>query len=177
MFITVSCWFFAGLVCRVHRAPGAVWVFEPLFLRVSADANAFAHQQPHGDPIRCLQDLQALPQTLLPPRRQHGRVAGQQEAQRPFVEDHDEQEPLPYPPFQIAFEVLSFVSVVSNCWLLLLSPRLQELLEGGGVSSTNIVLLAVLAEVRMEAWRRCLASVCCDADVPPCASAASADPG
>ncbi|XP_029697164.1 LOW QUALITY PROTEIN: anoctamin-10 [Takifugu rubripes] len=48
--------------------------------------------------------------------------------------------------WQVAFEVLSFVSVVSNCWLLLLSPRLQELLEGGGMSSTNIVLLAVLVE-------------------------------
>uniref|UniRef100_H3CQS8 Anoctamin n=1 Tax=Tetraodon nigroviridis TaxID=99883 RepID=H3CQS8_TETNG len=44
--------------------------------------------------------------------------------------------------WQIAFEVLSFVSVVSNCWLLLLSPRLQ----GGGMSSTNIVLMAVLVE-------------------------------
>lgn len=49
--------------------------------------------------------------------------------------------------FQIAFEVLSFVSVMSNCWLLL-SPRLQELLQEGGMSSTNIVLLAVLVEVR-----------------------------
>lgn len=49
--------------------------------------------------------------------------------------------------FQIAFEVLSFVSVMSNCWLLM-SPRLQELLQEGGMSSTNIVLLAVLVEVR-----------------------------
>uniref|UniRef100_A0A3Q3VQR9 Anoctamin n=1 Tax=Mola mola TaxID=94237 RepID=A0A3Q3VQR9_MOLML len=47
--------------------------------------------------------------------------------------------------WQIAFEVLSFVSVMSNCWLLL-SPRLQELLQEGGMSSTNIVLLAVLVE-------------------------------
>lgn len=50
--------------------------------------------------------------------------------------------------FQVAFEVLSFVSVVSNCWLLLLSPRLQEMLQEGGMSSTNILLLAVIMEVR-----------------------------
>ncbi|XP_041795392.1 anoctamin-10 [Chelmon rostratus] len=48
--------------------------------------------------------------------------------------------------WQIAFEVLSFVSVVSNCWLLLLSPRLQEMFQEGGLSSTNILLLAVLVE-------------------------------
>uniref|UniRef100_A0A8D3AZP9 Anoctamin n=1 Tax=Scophthalmus maximus TaxID=52904 RepID=A0A8D3AZP9_SCOMX len=48
--------------------------------------------------------------------------------------------------WQIAFEVLSFVSVVSNCWLLLLSPRLQELCREGGLSGTNILLLAVLVE-------------------------------
>nr|XP_019967874.1 PREDICTED: anoctamin-10-like [Paralichthys olivaceus] len=50
------------------------------------------------------------------------------------------------PLLQIAFEVLSFVSVVSNCWLLLLSPRLQQLCQEGGLSSTNILLLAVLVE-------------------------------
>ncbi|XP_070687077.1 anoctamin-10 isoform X2 [Pempheris klunzingeri] len=48
--------------------------------------------------------------------------------------------------WQIAFEVLSFVSVVSNCWLLLLSPRLQELFQEGGMSGTNTLLLAVLVE-------------------------------
>lgn len=48
---------------------------------------------------------------------------------------------------QIAFEVLSFVSVVSNCWLLLLSPQLQELFQEGEMSGTNILLLAVLVEV------------------------------
>uniref|UniRef100_A0A8P4G8H6 Anoctamin n=1 Tax=Dicentrarchus labrax TaxID=13489 RepID=A0A8P4G8H6_DICLA len=48
--------------------------------------------------------------------------------------------------WQIAFEILSFVSVVSNCWLLLLSPWLQEQFQEGGMSSTNILLLAVLAE-------------------------------
>ncbi|XP_034540689.1 anoctamin-10 [Notolabrus celidotus] len=48
--------------------------------------------------------------------------------------------------WQTAFEVLSFVSVVSNCWLLLLSPRLQELFYEGGMSTTNVLLLAVLVE-------------------------------
>ncbi|XP_054475746.1 anoctamin-10 [Anoplopoma fimbria] len=48
--------------------------------------------------------------------------------------------------WRIAFEVLSFVSVVSNCWLLLLSPWLQNLCQEGGLSSTNILLLAVLVE-------------------------------
>ncbi|KAM8751479.1 anoctamin-10 isoform 1-T2 [Acanthopagrus schlegelii] len=48
--------------------------------------------------------------------------------------------------WQIAFEVLSFVSVVSNCWLLLLSPWLQKLFQEREMSSTNILLLAVLME-------------------------------
>ncbi|XP_053175022.1 anoctamin-10 [Scomber japonicus] len=48
--------------------------------------------------------------------------------------------------WQLAFEVLSFVSVVSNCWLLILSPRLRELCQGGEMSSTNFLLLAVLLE-------------------------------
>ncbi|XP_031731503.1 anoctamin-10 [Anarrhichthys ocellatus] len=48
--------------------------------------------------------------------------------------------------WQIAFEVLSFVSVVSNCWLLLLSPWLQKLFQEGGWSSTHVLLLAVLVE-------------------------------
>ncbi|XP_068459931.1 anoctamin-10 [Clinocottus analis] len=48
--------------------------------------------------------------------------------------------------WQIAFEILSFVSVVSNCWLLLLSPWLQKVCREGGLSGTNILLLAVLVE-------------------------------
>ncbi|XP_045892502.1 anoctamin-10-like [Micropterus dolomieu] len=48
--------------------------------------------------------------------------------------------------WQIAFEVLSFASVVTNCWLMLLSPQLQELFQEGRMSSTNILLLAVLVE-------------------------------
>ncbi|XP_033489932.2 anoctamin-10 [Epinephelus lanceolatus] len=48
--------------------------------------------------------------------------------------------------WRIAFEVLSFVSVVSNCWLLLLSPWIQRLSQEGEWSSTNILLMAVLVE-------------------------------
>uniref|UniRef100_A0A3P8W252 Anoctamin n=1 Tax=Cynoglossus semilaevis TaxID=244447 RepID=A0A3P8W252_CYNSE len=57
-----------------------------------------------------------------------------------------------YPPvanmgvWQTAFEVLSFVSVVSNCWLLLLSPRLQTTCQEAGMSSTSILMSAVLVE-------------------------------
>ncbi|XP_028305251.1 anoctamin-10 [Gouania willdenowi] len=48
--------------------------------------------------------------------------------------------------WQVAFEVLSFVSVVSNCWLLLLSPRLQQMGQENGMSSSNLLLSAVLVE-------------------------------
>ncbi|XP_017290161.1 anoctamin-10 [Kryptolebias marmoratus] len=57
-----------------------------------------------------------------------------------------------YPPvanlgvWQIAFEVLSFVSVVSNCWLLVLSPRLQKRCQEGELSSANLLLGAVIVE-------------------------------
>ncbi|XP_023841019.1 anoctamin-10-like [Salvelinus sp. IW2-2015] len=48
--------------------------------------------------------------------------------------------------FQTAFEVLGFVSVMSNCWLLLLSPRVQEFCLEGGISGKNIILVAILVE-------------------------------
>lgn len=48
---------------------------------------------------------------------------------------------------QIAFEVLSFVSVISNCWLLLLSPQLQSFFQERRLSPTNALLLTVLVEV------------------------------
>ncbi|XP_010882344.2 anoctamin-10 [Esox lucius] len=48
--------------------------------------------------------------------------------------------------WQTAFEVLGFVSVISNCWLLLLSPRVQEFCLQGGISSKNILLFAILVE-------------------------------
>lgn len=48
--------------------------------------------------------------------------------------------------WQLAFQVLSFASVMSNCWLLLLSPQLQELCQQGKMSCTSILLMAVLVE-------------------------------
>ncbi|KAM4554443.1 anoctamin-10 [Fundulus diaphanus] len=57
-----------------------------------------------------------------------------------------------YPPvasmgvWQVAFEVLSFVSVVSNCWLLLLSPRVQELSQEAEMTGSNLLMGAVVVE-------------------------------
>ncbi|XP_077423506.1 anoctamin-10 isoform X2 [Vanacampus margaritifer] len=48
--------------------------------------------------------------------------------------------------WQIAFEILSFVAVVSNCWLLTLSPQLQRMRHEGQMSSDEIMLIAVMAE-------------------------------
>ncbi|MED6259913.1 hypothetical protein ATANTOWER_014930 [Ataeniobius toweri] len=48
--------------------------------------------------------------------------------------------------WQLAFEVLSFVSVVSNCWLLLLSPHLQGLSQEAGLSDSNLLMGAVIVE-------------------------------
>ncbi|XP_033823655.1 anoctamin-10 [Periophthalmus magnuspinnatus] len=45
--------------------------------------------------------------------------------------------------WQIAFEVLSFVSVVSNCWLLVLSPQIQAQCLEGELTCTKILMLAV----------------------------------
>ncbi|XP_041852286.1 anoctamin-10 isoform X2 [Melanotaenia boesemani] len=56
--------------------------------------------------------------------------------------------------WQTAFEILSFVSVVSNCWLLLLSPRLQKLCREGGMSSTNVLLVAVMVEMSRTGSRK-----------------------
>ncbi|XP_061140230.1 anoctamin-10 isoform X2 [Syngnathus typhle] len=49
--------------------------------------------------------------------------------------------------WQIAFEILSFVAVVSNCWLLTLSPQLQRMQHEGQMSSSDIMLMAILAEL------------------------------
>uniref|UniRef100_A0A3B3Z1Q1 Anoctamin n=1 Tax=Poecilia mexicana TaxID=48701 RepID=A0A3B3Z1Q1_9TELE len=57
-----------------------------------------------------------------------------------------------YPPvasmgvWKVAFEVLSFVSVVSNCWLLLLSPRLQKTSQEAGMSGSHLLVGAVMVE-------------------------------
>uniref|UniRef100_A0A7N8XVA2 Anoctamin n=1 Tax=Mastacembelus armatus TaxID=205130 RepID=A0A7N8XVA2_9TELE len=62
--------------------------------------------------------------------------------------------------WQIAFEVLSFVSVMSNCWLLLLSPQLQELCQQGKMNSTNILMLAVLVEVSRRLMKSLVTNKC-----------------
>uniref|UniRef100_A0A3B4EGA6 Anoctamin n=1 Tax=Pygocentrus nattereri TaxID=42514 RepID=A0A3B4EGA6_PYGNA len=48
--------------------------------------------------------------------------------------------------WQAAFEVLGFVSVVSNCWLLLLAPRVQALTDDAGLSPATVVICAVMVE-------------------------------
>ncbi|XP_076125714.1 anoctamin-10 [Alosa pseudoharengus] len=48
--------------------------------------------------------------------------------------------------WQVAFEVLGFMSVMSNCWLLLMSPRLQEFSEEAGLNGTQLLVVAVLVE-------------------------------
>ncbi|XDV53126.1 hypothetical protein PO909_021708 [Leuciscus waleckii] len=48
--------------------------------------------------------------------------------------------------WQLAFEVLSFISVVSNCWLLLLSPRVKELTQEASLSSSQVLVIAVIVE-------------------------------
>ncbi|XP_064191976.1 anoctamin-10 [Anguilla rostrata] len=48
--------------------------------------------------------------------------------------------------WQAAFEILGFVSVMSNCWLLLLSPRVKHFCLEGGFSSRNALLFAILVE-------------------------------
>ncbi|XP_016375189.1 anoctamin-10-like [Sinocyclocheilus rhinocerous] len=48
--------------------------------------------------------------------------------------------------WQTAFEVLSFISVMSNCWLLLLSPHVKELTEDAGLSSSKVLIIAVIVE-------------------------------
>lgn len=48
--------------------------------------------------------------------------------------------------WQAAFEVLGFMSVMSNCWLLIMSPRLQEFSQEAGLNFTQLLVLAVIVE-------------------------------
>lgn len=50
--------------------------------------------------------------------------------------------------FQTAFEVLGFVSVMSNCWLL--PPQVRQFCLEGGISGKNIILFTILVEVQYE---------------------------
>ncbi|KAM3870245.1 anoctamin-10 [Diretmus argenteus] len=48
--------------------------------------------------------------------------------------------------WQPAFEFLSFVSVISNCWLLLLSAEIRSYGQNWGVNGQDLLLFAVVAE-------------------------------
>ncbi|XP_077452034.1 anoctamin-10 isoform X1 [Stigmatopora argus] len=48
--------------------------------------------------------------------------------------------------WQTAFEILSYVAVVSNCWLLTLSPQLQRMQHEGQISRNEIVMFAIMAQ-------------------------------
>ncbi|KAI4893379.1 hypothetical protein NFI96_022497 [Prochilodus magdalenae] len=48
--------------------------------------------------------------------------------------------------WQAAFEVLGFASVVSNCWLLLLAPRIKALTLDTGLSPATVLVYAVIVE-------------------------------
>ncbi|XP_066505745.1 anoctamin-10 [Hoplias malabaricus] len=48
--------------------------------------------------------------------------------------------------WQVAFEVLGFASVVSNCWLLLLAPRTKALTQEAGLSPAAVLVYAVIVE-------------------------------
>ncbi len=39
---------------------------------------------------------------------------------------------------------------MSNCWLLLLSPRVKELTDDAGLSSSKVLVIAVIVEVRED---------------------------
>ncbi|XP_051548088.1 anoctamin-10-like isoform X2 [Myxocyprinus asiaticus] len=48
--------------------------------------------------------------------------------------------------WQPAFEVLSIISVMSNCWLLHLSPHVKVLTQEAGLSSGKVLVFAVIVE-------------------------------
>ncbi|XP_048828277.1 anoctamin-10 isoform X2 [Brienomyrus brachyistius] len=50
--------------------------------------------------------------------------------------------------WQYAFEILGFVSVVSNCWLLLFSPGVKQVMQETGFSSHSALIFTIMLEVR-----------------------------
>ncbi|XP_072519154.1 anoctamin-10 [Salminus brasiliensis] len=48
--------------------------------------------------------------------------------------------------WQAAFELLGFVSVVSNCWLLLLAPRVKAFTLDAGLNTATVLVYAILVE-------------------------------
>lgn len=61
--------------------------------------------------------------------------------------------------WQLAFEVLSFISVMSNCWLLLLSPHVKDLTQDAGLSSGQVLVFAVIIEHVLIAAKMILAFI------------------
>ncbi|XP_051975309.1 anoctamin-10-like [Xyrauchen texanus] len=59
--------------------------------------------------------------------------------------------------WETAFEVLSFISVMSNCWLLLLSPRVKALIQEAGLSSGKVLVFAIIVEHILLAMKMILA--------------------
>ncbi|XP_066569946.1 anoctamin-10 [Amia ocellicauda] len=48
--------------------------------------------------------------------------------------------------WQAAFEILGFVSVISNCWLIFLSPQVKEFCQENGFSTRNALLFTIFLE-------------------------------
>ncbi|KAK3536185.1 hypothetical protein QTP70_034976 [Hemibagrus guttatus] len=48
--------------------------------------------------------------------------------------------------WQTAFEVLSFLSVMSNCWLLFLAPRIKVFTQDAGLSPSLVLVFFILVE-------------------------------
>ncbi|XP_041077616.1 anoctamin-10-like isoform X2 [Polyodon spathula] len=48
--------------------------------------------------------------------------------------------------WQTAFEALGFVSVISNCWLILISPQVKGYCQASGVSFRNALLCTIVLE-------------------------------
>ncbi|XP_076878361.1 anoctamin-10 [Brachyhypopomus gauderio] len=48
--------------------------------------------------------------------------------------------------WQVAFELLGFVSVLSNCWLFLMAPLVRAFIQNNALNPSSVLLLAILVE-------------------------------
>ncbi|KAM9470538.1 anoctamin-10 isoform 1-T2 [Clarias gariepinus] len=48
--------------------------------------------------------------------------------------------------WQVAFETLAFVSVISNCWLLFLAPRIRAFTLDAGLNLSTVLIFFILVE-------------------------------
>ncbi|TSQ92625.1 Anoctamin-10 [Bagarius yarrelli] len=48
--------------------------------------------------------------------------------------------------WQVAFEVLSFFSVMSNCWLLFLDPQIKAVTQDAGLSPSLLLIFIIMVE-------------------------------